>query len=115
MPKRTLILLKLLVLTLLAFPFALLAQNPSAAEEWKTLGLATGQPQELADFLGSLADQPLPGGENFTPAPENKVIYCGYQSCPTGQRCWYCRSNWVCVWEYPDPDQVPSGCTGGSQ
>src|SRR5215218_6977621 len=101
MPNRTRIPIKLLLLAMLA----LLAQNLFAAEGWKTPGPAAGQPQDLAAFLGSLADQPLPGGESFTPAPENRVIYCSYQSCPAGQRCWYCNRNWVCIYDYPDPDQ----------
>jgi hypothetical protein len=112
MPNRTLIPIQLLVLALLALPLTLLVQNPAAAEEWKVPGSAAGQPPDLADFLGSLADQPLPGGEGFTPAPENKVIYCGYQSCPIGQSCWYCNHNWVCIYDSPRP---PAGCTGGSQ
>lgn len=115
MPNRTLIAIQLLVLALLALPFALLAQTSSAAEKGTAPSLAAGERQDLADFLGSLSGQPLPGEESFTPAPENKVVYCYYQSCPTGQRCWYCNRNWVCIYEYPDPDQVPAGCTGGSQ
>lgn len=103
MPNRTRISIKLLVFAMLALP--LFAQNLFAAE--------AGQPQDLAAFLGALADQPLPGGESFTPAPENKVVYCSYQPCPAGQSCWYCNRNWVCIFVYPDPNQVPAGCTGG--
>src|SRR5690242_17320599 len=103
MPNRTLIPIQLLVLALLVLPLSLLAQNTSAAKERKDLGPAAGQPQDLADFLDSLAGQTLPDGESFTPTPENKVVYCYYQSCPTGQRCWYCNRNWVCIYEYPDP------------
>jgi hypothetical protein len=118
MPNRTRIPVKLLVLAMLALPLplVLLSQNLFAAEERKTPGPVAGQPQDLTAFLDSLSEQPSPGGDVFTPAPENKVVYCYYQSCPTGQRCWYCRSNWVCIYEYPDdPDRVPSGCTGGTQ
>jgi hypothetical protein len=46
------------------------------------------------------------------PRPD-KVIYCSYQGCPTGQTCWYCHQQWVCIWNYPDPTQVPPGCSGG--
>lgn len=113
MPNRSLVPIKLLVLALLALPLALLAQNPSGAEEGKAPSVAAGQTQDIAAFLGSLADQPLPGGKDFTPAPENKIIYCSYQPCPTGQSCWYCNRNWVCIFDYPDPDHIPSGCTGG--
>ena len=70
---------------------------------------------DLTTFLGSLQenDHTLAGNQNLTPAPENKIISCTYFPCPTGQTCWYCHNNWVCIFNYPDPDQVPPGCTGG--
>ena len=113
MPNRTRIPIKLLVLVLVALPLALLAQNLSATEQ-KVPSPAVQQPQDLTAFLGSLSKEPLPDGASFTPAPENRVIYCSYQGCPAGQRCLNCNGNWVCIYIYPnDPDRVPSGCSGG--
>jgi hypothetical protein len=70
---------------------------------------------DLTTFLGTLQkqDQGLTGNQALPPAPENRIISCQYQRCPTGQTCWFCHSNWVCIFNYPDPDQVPPGCTGG--
>ena len=110
MPTRIRILFTLLLLTALA-----LAPVPSlfAAEAAKAPAPTAGQSQDLAAFLNSLAQTALPGQESFTPAPENKVISCQYSACPTGQRCRYCNRNWVCIFDYPDPDYVPPGCSGG--
>jgi hypothetical protein len=103
----------LLLLTALAFPLAP-ASNLSASEAGKAPALATGQSQDLAAFLNSLAQPALPGQESLIPAPENKVIYCSFSGCPSGQRCLNCNGNWVCIYTYPDdPDRVPAGCTGG--
>lgn len=101
--------LRLLVFVMLALPLALLAQ----ATENPTTPAPAAEAQDLASFLDSLAAQPSPDGQTFTPAPENRIQYCTYQPCPTGQRCWYCNRNWICLWEYPDPDHVPAGCTAG--
>jgi hypothetical protein len=75
------------------------------------------QPQDLGSFLDTLASGSTVPTEHqiFTPAPENKIIYCSYQGCPTGQTCWYCHQNWICIFNYPDPTMVPPGCSGGPQ
>jgi hypothetical protein len=105
MPNRTRTPLKLLVLTLLALPLALLSQNLFAAEE--------GSAPDLAAFLGSLADPSVPGEESFTPAPENRAGSC-ILACAPGQRCLYCNQSWVCIWVYPDnPNRIPPGCSTG--
>jgi hypothetical protein len=103
---------KLLSAILLAL-FALVSPNLFAAEHAAAPSVAA-QPTDLAAFLDSLktGDQGSLDGK-LTPAPENKVIYCQYQGCPTGQTCWYCHNNWVCIFNYPDPTQVPPGCSGG--
>jgi hypothetical protein len=119
MPEQTRISIKLLllVLALLTLPLALPSQNLFAAEEGKTSVPAVVQPQDLATFLDSIADQPLPGWEGAIPAPENKAVYCINQSCPIGQHCMNCNGNWVCIFDGaqvpddPSPDVV---CTGGS-
>jgi hypothetical protein len=73
------------------------------------------QPQALGSFLHTLAagSQATTEHQIFTPAPENKILSCSYQACPTGQTCWYCHQNWFCIFNYPDPDMVPPGCSSG--
>jgi hypothetical protein len=103
-----------LTLLLLVLSFVVASPRLSAADNANGPAVQASQPMDLSTFLNSLktGDQGALG-QSLTPAPENKVIYCSYQACPTGQRCWYCHSNWVCIYEYPDPEQVPPGCSGG--
>ena len=71
---------------------------------------------DLTTFLGSLQqnDQGLAGNPNVAPAPESKAtLSCATHGCPTGQTCWYCHSNWICLYNYSDPNYVPTGCTRG--
>jgi hypothetical protein len=105
--------LKLLAVPLLAF--SLFAVSPLlAAETANGPAVTASQPTNLATFLENLktGDQGS-ANQSLMPAPENKIITCQYSACPTGQTCWYCHNAWVCLWNYPDPTQVPPGCSGG--
>jgi hypothetical protein len=107
--------MKWLPVLALALAFFLGSPGLFAAEEPSGPAVKGAHPMDLTTFLDSLKadNQGLPGNQNLLPTPENKIIYCSYQGCPTGQRCWYCHSNWVCIYNYPDPEQVPPGCSGG--
>ena len=102
------------VVVVLALSLAFLSSGLFAADATSP-SPAVRQPQDLGSFLHTLASgsQATTEQQIFTPTPENKVVSCYYQSCPTGQTCWYCHQNWVCIYNYPDPDRVPPGCTGG--
>lgn len=105
--SRNLLLVLLLAFFTMASPSLLVAETATAPS-------VAAQPTDLTVFLNSLktGDQGSLN-QSLAPAPENKIIYCQYQGCPTGQTCWYCHSNWVCIFNYPDPTQVPPGCSGG--
>jgi hypothetical protein len=104
MPKLPGISTKLFAAAVLALSF-LISPSLSATENGRSLSPVASQPMDLATFLGTMSGTPAP--------PPEDVIYCSYSGCPTGQTCRYCNRNWVCIWNYPDPEQVPPGCSGG--
>jgi hypothetical protein len=104
-------------LTVIALALSLFLASPTlfAAEGTASPAVNANHPMDLTTFLNTLdtKDQGLAGNQSLLPAPENKFVYCSSQGCPTGQTCRYCHSSWVCIYNYPDPDQVPPGCSGG--
>jgi hypothetical protein len=72
-------------------------------------GVATTSPQQPGDFTLWLQTQAVVGGV-LPPVPRPAVTYC---PCPSGMFCAYCNRNYVCVFNYPDPDYCPQGCVCG--